>query len=169
MNTVLYDFFTADHRRIEALLEKATQQPDEIDRELYHQFRIGLLKHIKMEERILFPAAKKANGGIDLPLQARLKKDHGALTALLVVSPNAGIIKILRHILELHDELEEKEGGMYEACAALTQAETATLISALQHTKEVPVHPHNDDAIALQSAKNALQRAGYDFEQLLKE
>jgi hypothetical protein len=42
MSKLLYDFFTADHRRIEVLLDRATEDIDNIDEELYHQFRTGL-------------------------------------------------------------------------------------------------------------------------------
>ena len=34
----------------------------QIQEEPYHAFRVGLLTHIKMEEKILFLAAKEANG-----------------------------------------------------------------------------------------------------------
>ena len=61
MNKTLYQFFTKDHHRIEELLSKATTLPGEIEMNYYHQFRTGLLRHIKMEEKTLFPAAKKAN------------------------------------------------------------------------------------------------------------
>lgn len=75
MNKPLYDFFTNDHHRVEGFLDKATEKPGEINMEYYHQFRTGLLKHIKMEENILFPAAQKANNGVQLPLQAKLRLD----------------------------------------------------------------------------------------------
>jgi len=61
MNKPLHHFFTKDHHRLEELLSKATEQPGEIEMKYYHQFRSGLLRHIKMEEKTLFPAAKKAN------------------------------------------------------------------------------------------------------------
>ena len=64
MNRQLYHFFTEDHRRIEKLLDLATKNPDEIQMEYYQGFRSGLLTHIKMEEKVLFPAAQKANGGV---------------------------------------------------------------------------------------------------------
>lgn len=168
MNGTLYNFFTQDHRRIEPLLEEATRNPREINMDIYHQFRTGLLKHIKMEERILFPAAKEANNGRELPLQAKLKKDHGAITALLVVPPNPDVVKVIRFILEKHDILEEEKGGMYEACEALTKDETTVLLEQLKSAKEVPVQPHNDTAFAMKAAKNALNRAGYDFQEILK-
>ncbi|GIK22661.1 MAG: hemerythrin domain-containing protein [Ignavibacterium sp.] len=168
MNKPLYNFFTADHRRIESLFDKATENPNEIDVELYHQFRTGLLKHIKMEEKILFPAAQKANNNAPLPLQPKLRLDHGALTALMVVPPTPDVIKVIRHIMEKHDLLEEEPGGMYDVCEKLTEAETQNLLEQLQNTTEVPVHPHNKADFALQAAKNALSRAGFDFDLIAK-
>src|SRR5690606_37321487 len=123
MNKALYDFFTADHRRIEKLFEEATRNKAHVDLETYHQFRIGLLTHIKMEEKILFVAAQKGNGGVPLPLHAKLRLDHGALTSLMVCVPTPAVIQAVSFILEQHDILEEASGGMYEACAELTQQE----------------------------------------------
>ena len=61
MNKPLHNFFTTDHQRLDILLNKAMENPQAIDMDYYHQFRTGLLRHIKMEEKTLFPAAKKAN------------------------------------------------------------------------------------------------------------
>lgn len=164
MNKPLYQFFTNDHRRIEALLNKATEKAAEIDMGYYHQFRTGLLRHIKMEEKILFPAAQKANGGAPLPLAAKLRLDHGALTALMVVPPNEKVVRVLRHVLDKHDLLEEEPGGMYDLCEQLTDGETEALLAQLENTTEVPVQPHNKADYALESAKRALARAGFDFD-----
>lgn len=168
MNKPLYDFFENDHRRIEDLLRQATRNPDEVHQELYHRFRTGLLRHIKMEEKILFPAAQKANGGEPLPLQAKLRLDHGALTALMVVPPAPEVIKVLWHVMESHDLLEEEPGGMYDICENLTQNETASLLEQLKNTPEVPVHPHNTAGYALESAKRSLQRAGFDYDKIVE-
>lgn len=164
MNKPLYNFFTNDHRRVEGYLDKATEKAGEIDMECYHHFRTGLLKHIKMEEKTLFPAAQKANGGTPLPLAAKLRLDHGALTALLVVPPTPDVIKVIRHVLEKHDLLEEEPGGMYDVCENLTHGETTELLVQLRAVTEVPVHPHNKADYALKAAKNALVRAGFDFD-----
>ncbi|MBS1557243.1 MAG: hemerythrin domain-containing protein [Bacteroidetes bacterium] len=164
MNIPLYHFFTNDHRRIEKLLDQATENPSEINRESYHRFRIGLLTHIKMEEKILFPAAQKANGGVALPLAEKLRLDHGALTSLMVPPPTPSLLKVLRFILDKHDVAEEKPGGMYDACEALTQSQTQQLLEQLSHTTEVPVHPHHEAPFALEAAKRALARAGYDYD-----
>lgn len=166
MNKTLYHFFTKDHRRIEELLEKAAADIDNIQMDYYHGFRTGLLKHIKMEEKLLFPAAQKANGGVPLPLAAKLRLDHGALTALMVVPPSPEVIKVLRYILEKHDLLEEQPGGMYDLCEKLTEGETQEVLDQLEKTAEVPVRPHNKADYALESAKRALERAGFDFDAL---
>lgn len=165
---VLYDFFTGDHRRIEAIFEQATKDKNQVELEKYHQFRIGLLTHIKMEERILFVAAQKANGGEPLPLQAKLRLDHAALTSLLVCYPSPQVIKAIDHIMEEHDILEEKEGGMYEACEKLTQHETQQILEDLKNTLPVPVHPFNEAPYVLDVVKRSVERAGFDFDAISK-
>lgn len=168
MNKPLYHFFTNDHRRIEDILDKATEDINNIQIEEYHRFRTGLLKHIKMEEKILFPAAQKANGGIPLPLAAKLRLDHGALTALMVVPPGPEVIKVLRHVLDKHDLLEEEPGGMYDVCEKLTEGETQELLAQLESLTEVPVQKFNVADYALEAAKRALERAGFDFDAIAK-
>jgi hypothetical protein len=90
MSGELYDFFEQDHRRLELLLEKATAPEDGFDMEAYIAFRQGLLKHIRMEETILLPAALKLRGGDPLPIASKIRLDHGALTALMVPPPVEG-------------------------------------------------------------------------------
>ena len=166
MNKQLYNFFTNDHRRLDELLDKATKDADDVKMAYYHPFRTGLLTHIKMEEKILFPAAQKANGGIPLPIAAKLRLDHGALTALMTVPPTPSVIRVLRYILEKHDLAEEEPGCMYDACEALTQNQTQELLAQLANITEVPVHPPNTHPSVLEAAKRSLARAGYDFDEL---
>ncbi|WP_367916204.1 hypothetical protein [Leadbetterella sp. DM7] len=167
MNKALYDFFTNDHRRIEAIFEEATRSGQQVDLEKYHEFRVGLLTHIKMEEKILFAAAQKANGGEPLPLQARLRLDHGALTSLMVCFPSPEVLKAITYILEQHDILEEEQGGMYEACAKLTQHETQQILENLQKVTLVPVHPFNEAAYVIDVAKRSMARAGFNFDEIM--
>ena len=169
MNKPLYHFFTNDHNRIDQLLDKATENPTEVETNYYHQFRTGLLKHIKMEEKVLFPAAQKANGNVPLPLAAKLRLDHAALTSLMVVPPSEEVIKVLRYILDKHDLLEEEPDGMYDVCERLTEGETNTLLQQLEKVAEVPVHPFNEAGYALDVAKRTLVRAGFDFDKIVKE
>jgi hypothetical protein len=167
MNKPLYHFFTNDHHRIDQLLDKATKNPGEVETDYYHQFRTGLLKHIKMEEKILFPAAQKANENVALPLAAKLRLDHGALTSLMVVPPSSEVIKVLRYVLDKHDLLEEEPGGMYDVCERLTEGETNALLLQLENVTEVPVHPFNNADYALDVAKRTLARAGFDYDEIV--
>jgi 3-oxoacyl-[acyl-carrier-protein] synthase III len=169
MNKPLHHFFTKDHHRIDTLLSKAIEQPGEIKMEYYHQFRTGLLRHIKMEEKTLFPAAKKANPAVMQKLIPRYRLEHGALTALMVPPPTLSLIKVIRYVLEKHDMAEEEPGGLYDVCEALTQGQTEELLAQLGDTEEVPVHPHNSAPIALESARRALARAGYDYDEIAGE
>ena len=168
MNKPLHQFFTQDHHRLENLLDKATAQPGEIDMDFYHQFRTGLLRHIKMEEKTLFPAARKADAAVMQDLIPRYRLEHGALTALMVPPPNADLIKVIRHVLEAHDLAEEEPGGLYDVCEALTQGQTEELLELLSEVEEVPVHPPNPAPIALESARRALIRAGYDYDEIVQ-
>lgn len=112
MNKALHQFFTKDHHRIDILLNKATEQAGEIEMKYYLQFRTQLLRHIKMEEKTLFPAAKKANLEIIQGLIPRYRLEHGALTALMVPPPTLSLIKVIKHVLEKHDKAEEESGGL---------------------------------------------------------
>lgn len=166
MSKPIHDFFTEDHRRIEQLLDKATERLEEIDMDYYLQFRTQILRHIKMEEKILFPAAKNANLEVMQKLIPRYRLEHGAITALMVPPPTLSLIKVIRHVLEQHDLAEEEEGGLYDVCEALTQGQTEDLLVQLLHADEVPVHPPNPAPIAIESARRALLRAGYDYDAL---
>ncbi|GAB1446292.1 MAG: hypothetical protein KF860_06175 [Cyclobacteriaceae bacterium] len=168
MNKPLHQFFTNDHHRIDALLNKATEQPGEIDLNYYHHFRTQLLRHIKMEENTLFPAAKKVNPEVVQALIPRFRLEHGALTALMVPPPTSTLIKVIRYILEIHDMAEEEPGGLYDVCEALTHGQTQELLDQLAKTEEVPVHPPNPAPIAMASARRALKRANYDFEEIVR-
>ncbi|HEU5366515.1 MAG TPA: hypothetical protein VFU62_13340 [Hanamia sp.] len=169
MNKPLYHFFATDHHRIEELLNKATERPGEIQMEYYHQFRSGLLRHIKMEEKTLFPAAKKVDAVLMEKIIPRFRLDHGALTALMVPPPTAAVIKLIRHVLEKHDFAEEEPGGLYDICESLTHKETQKLLDQLAKTEEVPVHPPNPAPIAIEAARRALARAGYDLDKIISE
>ena len=59
----IYRYLADDHRRLDALLERAMSDPENIDAAAYAQFRSGLLKHIGVEElssRITSDAASRA-------------------------------------------------------------------------------------------------------------
>jgi hypothetical protein len=169
MNKLLYEFFTNDHRRVEAFLDEATRDINAIRMESYHQFRVGILTHIKMEEKVLFPAAQKANGNDPIPLAAQLRLEHGAITSLMVPPPTPALVRAIRHILDRHDLREEEPGGMYDICEALTQDQTQQLLEALRNTTPVPLLKHNDTPFAWEAARRAVIRAGYDYDAIAAE
>lgn len=158
----IYRFLADDHRRLEGLLQRATADPERVDSRMFAEFRVGLLKHIGMEEKILLPAAQRARGGEPLPAAAKLRLDHGALAALLVPTPTPRIIAAIRTILTAHNPLEEGPGGVYEVCEQLAGAEVETLLTRLRAAPDVRVNPHVDTPLVVNATRRAVARAGFD-------
>ena len=168
MERPIHQFLAQDHNRIDQLLDRTIGPSGEIDLHYYHQFRTQLLRHIKMEEKTLFPAARKAGPEVMNGLIPRYRLEHGALTALMVPPPTPSIMKVIRHVLEKHNEAEEELNGLYDVCEALAEEQTQELVGQMAITAEVPVHPPNPAPIGLESAKRALMRAGYDFDEIVR-
>ena len=107
------DFLMEDHRRLDTLLQSAVAHADHVDQGAYSQFRAGLLRHIGMEEKILLPAAQRLRGGEPLLIASKLRLDHGAIATLLIPTPTAAVISMIRGILKDHNTIEEGPGGLY--------------------------------------------------------
>jgi hypothetical protein len=159
----IHRYLADDHQRLDALLESAVSDPENIDASAYAQFRAGLLKHIGMEEKVLLPAAQKRRGE-PLPVAPRLRLDHGALTALLVPLPSAKVVAAIRAILKVHNPVEEDPGGMYDQCEKLVGGEGEQILRRLQDFPEVKTLPHVNSAFVIDAARRAVARAGYDLE-----
>jgi hypothetical protein len=145
MRGPLHRFFSADHRRLDALLRRSIADPGRVNLAPFGEFRAGILRHIAMEEKFLFVAARAARGGRPLDLAARLRVDHGAIAALLVPTPTPAIVAALLSVLVPHNRREEEAGGVYDACdEALGPAEAARLAEELQAFPEPPLKPYND-------------------------
>jgi hypothetical protein len=141
----LHRFFSADHDRLDDLLRRATARAGPIDLALFGAFRAGLLRHIGMEEKALFAAAREARGGRALGLAERLRVDHGAIAALLVPTPTRALVERLLGVLGPHNRREEEAGGAYdEADEALGPVAGAALVEALRAFPEPPLKPWND-------------------------
>ena len=147
----IHQFLADDHARLDALLAAATARPDVVELGPYAEFRTGLMRHIAMEEKVLFADAKARRGGEPLPVTRRLHADHGALASLLVPPPTHALIQTMREILELHNPLEEDPGGLYETCERLAGDEVDALLDrmhaippvrAAQHVDEPRIHAH---------------------------
>jgi len=154
---------SADHDRLDALLRQAAADPRAVDVEAYEAFRRGLLKHVGMEEMILIPAARRADGAPLAELAARVRLDHGALTALLVPSPTPRILRAVTAILEPHNELEEGAGrGLYDACAQVLGAQAGSVLERLRGARDIPPAAHTDGPAVMAVVRRALAAAGYE-------
>jgi hemerythrin superfamily protein len=157
-------YLEEDHRRIETFLQQATGSRDQIEPKFYEEFRGALLRHIGMEERILFPAIRNATGGDGPQALEQLHRDHGALAALLVPTPNASILRAIHTILRRHNSIEEGPEGVYHRFEDLQAANADSLLTKLQTTPPVAMNPHVDNATAIESMQAAVQRAGYSLD-----
>jgi hypothetical protein len=157
----LREFLTADHRRLDALLELSGAGREAAELAAYDEFRRGILKHIGIEEKILLPAAARLRG-TPLPQAARLRLDHGAIVSLLMPIPTPSIVRALRTVLAAHNPIEEGDGGVYDICEKLAAAEHHELLGKIRGAPEVPTHPNATTARIIAAAKHALTRAGYD-------
>jgi hypothetical protein len=147
----VHAILSEDHTRLDALLERATADPSAIDRVAYAAFRGGLLRHIAMEEKVLF-ADVRARGTPELvALVKQLHADHAAIASLLVPPPTPELIATLRSVLVEHNPLEEGRGGLYDACDALAGNAVEAVIArmgaipavrASEHLDEPRIHEH---------------------------
>jgi hypothetical protein len=160
----LFRFLADDHARLAELLQRALADSGTIDYEPYAEFRAGLLKHIAWEEKILLPAARRLRGGNSLPVADRLRRDHGALAALLVPTPTPGLLAKISAILNEHNAVEEGPGGVYEVCESLAANETQSLLAEMRSLPDVKLAPHVDGPQVIEALRRALERAGYRWE-----
>ena len=150
-------FLAHDHERLDTLLSSAVKPSGEIDLASYAEFRAGLLRHIGIEEKVLFPASQRANGGSPHPTMARLHRDHGALALLLVPTPTADIVAEVRSILDGHNEIEEGPDGVYAASDWLLGGDLEAVLEQLKTYPPVKVAPHFDGPGVARRAEDALR------------
>ena len=162
------EYLSADHDRLDALLQHTITESDEIDQTAYIQFRQGLLRHIGIEEKILIPALKIDMNAIMKDTVERIHLDHSAIVALLVPPPSPEIISALHKILSRHNELEERNGGFYEQADAYDAQAVQHIADAVKNAPEVKTLPNNSNPVALDAARRALERAGYSPDEYLQ-
>lgn len=156
-------YLLEDHRRLDGLLEQAVVDPGQIDREVYDQFRAGLLRHIGMEEKILLPAIQRWRGGSPWPMASKLRLDHGAIASLLMPAPTPAVLATLQAILEQHNGLEEGPEGLYAAGDGLAGEEAERVLAQLRAAPNVTVMPHSDTEAVINAMRRAVEKAGYQF------
>lgn len=153
----LHDLLSRDHERLDGLLTECLRAEDEASREIYAEFRRGLLRHIAIEERVLFPELRKHRG--ITPLEQQLHRDHAALAALLVPPVSQTGIHQIAAILEVHNPMEESLGGMYELIESLTGEELAPLLARVHAVPVVRVAPHVDTPLVRRTIEQLLREA----------
>ena len=150
----LHDFLSGDHARLDALLRASLERGDA---EAYDAFRRGLLRHIAIEERVLFPLLRARRGTTELDRQ--LHRDHAALAALLVPPPTHAELSQMASILEVHNELEEKDGGLYALVEELAASDFAALMAQVHAVPAVPVMPNVDTEVVRRSIERLVREA----------
>lgn len=152
------EYLVQDHEELRGLLSEAVR--DEFGVEAFARFRERLLRHIGIEEKLVLPAARRANGGVALSRAATLRIDHAAISSLLVPTPDAELAREIASILLTHDAIEEGETGVYAECESLwTAAQSLELLEAAVAFPPVRVAPHFDGPPCYRTASAALAAA----------
>ena len=154
MRAELHAFLSADHERLDALLATCLRTGDH---EAYDAFRCGLLRHIAIEERVLFPILRTQRERT--PLEEQLHRDHAALAALLVPPPTGVELRQIASILHAHNPLEEDAGGLYEIIETLAGDQLEVLMRRVDAIPAVRVVPNVDNAIVRSSIDQLLREA----------
>ncbi len=71
----IYQYLAADHDRLDGLLDRATTVSGVIDMVSYDAFRSGILRHIAMEQRTVFPAIVQFQKGRKAAFVERLRRE----------------------------------------------------------------------------------------------
>jgi hypothetical protein len=154
------DYLLADHRRLEDKLAAATREPV-FDHAAFEEFRAGLLRHIAIEEKLLFPAARRARGGMPIARAHQLRIEHGAIGILLVPTPDHALCAELASVLNAHDAVEEGSAGVYAECEQLIGTDQSRdLLARAREFPAVPAAKHFDGPTAFRTAQEALASAG---------
>jgi hypothetical protein len=156
---LVHELLAADHTRLDALLHRSTESDGTLDVTSFEEFRGGILRHIGMEEKILLPAVRRANGGDPLPVARQLRVDHGAIAMLLVPTPSREIVDEIRSILSRHNSIEEGPDGVYEACDRLPEKDVEIVLAQLRAYPPVKLAPHFDGPGVCRRAEDAIRVA----------
>lgn len=160
----LHALLSADHARLDAFLNASLRVDGTVDQESYAAFRRGLLRHIGIEERILFVLIRQRRGESEVTRQ--LHRDHAALSALLVPPPDAAIVGEIRAILERHNPLEEDPHGMYEAVEQLAGDDLPDIFQRVRDYPEVPMARYVDTPIVRASIEKLVRDAAAGAQKL---
>jgi hypothetical protein len=126
----LHLFLSHQHARLDTLLEESLRD-GVVNAVAYDEFRRLLLRHIAIEEKVLFREVRRRVGTLNA-LEAQLRKDHAAIGGLMVLPPTAAVILRVRALLAEHNPLEELDGGFYTSIEALVGTDAEALLAEAQ-------------------------------------
>ncbi len=113
----IYGFMSRDHSRLDYIFQEFRKSKKAAEAEqLFLEFRAGTERHIKWEEDVLFPLAKKKIGE-DSPMIDELITQHNRIRADLkgladcLKTRNSSLENDLEQLLAAHDKMEEE--GIY--------------------------------------------------------
>ncbi len=141
------EYLQEDHRLLDELRSAGR----------WWEFRGRLLRHIGLEEKLLFPEARRRRGGQPLPEVARLHEDHGLLATLLVPPPSPQILEAIERLLRPHNALEEGETGVYAQCDALAGDQAAGIADRLRAAPTTPQRENQDGPLVRAQVQRALE------------
>jgi hypothetical protein len=155
----LREWLVRDHDEIDVLLRSA-RAPEGFDLEAFGRFRERLLRHIGVEERLLFSAIQRTNQGQLPAAVGEIQIEHAALASLLVPTPDYVLAEEIAGLLERHSNLEEFPDGIYDQCLALLDDEAAddVLYDACA-SRPVATAKYFDGAGTVRTADAALEKA----------
>lgn len=159
--SAVHAYLRDDHLRLDRYLQQARGGGTCIDHAAYDHLRRGLLRHIAMEEKVLFPVLKARFGDRAASQLERLRVEHSAIAALLVPTPTPALLDVLNQLLNAHNTVEEGTEGIYALTAQLSEAEITDLLARLEQVPDVRVQPYADKPAVFQRLQQALHRAGY--------
>lgn len=147
---------TEDHERLDALLARSTADPERFDHDAFEAFRTGLMRHIAIEEKVVFREVRQRSGGTPPPVVRTLRVEHGALASLLVPTPDHALVAELRRLLARHNVREEGPAGLYALCDRLAADEAESLCERARAIPQVPAAAHCDKPGVYRQAAPAL-------------
>jgi hypothetical protein len=159
MPQTLFEILQTDHRRLDSHLKKSRSTLSGVDEESFAIFRRVLLRHIGIEEKVLFPPLRTLKDSRLDAMMKTLHLDHAAIAAILVLSPTAKSVRQLEELLFAHNRREEEEDGLYPSCDRLPAPVVGRMTAEAQNYPEVSVKPCMDTERSRQNAERALKEA----------
>jgi hypothetical protein len=158
----VYEYLAQDHDRLGQLLNRTLSNPEAIDTAAYEGFRAGLLRHVGLEERLLFPPGRQLGDDSVTAMINRLHQEHALFAAMLVPPPTVDLLTQLRELLDSHNAREEGPDGIYEVTERLAGETVDALAADLRAGAEARVAPHYDTELVHQNIRVLLSALGPD-------